>query len=43
MIKNGRGGGGGMVHRLVKMAVPFDRVTILIFLVHRMSHSKKYI
>ncbi len=38
--KNGR----KTVCRLVKkMAVPFNRVTILIFLVHCMSRSKKYL
>ncbi len=30
-----------MVRRLLKTAVPFDCVTVLIFLVHRMSRSKK--
>ncbi len=25
-----------------KMAVPLDRITVLIYLVHRMSRSKKY-
>ncbi len=29
------------VRRLLKTAVPFDHVTVLIFLVHRMSRSKK--
>ncbi len=25
------------------MAVPFDRITVLIFLVYRMPHTKKYL
>ena len=30
-------------HRLVKkIAIPFNRVTVLVFLIHRLPHSKKY-
>ena len=34
--------GWRMVRHLVKAVVPLDHVTVLIFLIHHMPHSKKF-